>query len=129
MPRLVIWSCIVVAAAAAGGCRTTEPVWFIATPGYVESRIARSEDALRLEYEAELAEQAMEIERLRVDLTMHQAIAEELTALARIIREVELNNAELRELGAALEQRLTGLPEETIRLIVEALTRELESSR
>lgn len=129
MRRLVIWSCVIAATAAAGGCRTTEPVWFIATPGYVESRIARSEEALRREYEAELAEQAMEIERLRIDLTMHQAIAEELTALARIIRDVELSNAELRELGSALEQRLAGLPEETIRLIVEALTRELDSSR
>ena len=41
---------IIIAVLALGtlaACQSTKPVWFIATPGYVEAELATSEDALR----------------------------------------------------------------------------------
>lgn len=102
------------------GCASTEPIWFIATPGYVDSRIAVSEEAVRGEYEAEIA-------RLEQELDEQRRVADELAGLAAIIEEVDRSNRELRDLATAVEQRLQTLPTETIRLIVDVLQEHLQS--
>lgn len=101
------------------GCQTTEPIWFIATPGYVESRIAGSEAAMRREYELEIAE-------LRRRLAEQEAAAAELAELATVIRDVEASNKELQQLAQDVEERLNELPTETIHMLVDVLSEYLE---
>ena len=101
------------------GCATTKPIWFIATPGYVEAQIATSEDATRSEYEAQIAQ-------LQRDLNAQRAVADELAALTGVISEIESNNRELLGLADELEDRLAALPRETIRQLVDILERHLE---
>ena len=103
------------------GCATTEPLWFIATPGYVEARIATSESAIRLEYEAEIA-------RLQDELRAQRVVSDELVALADVIAEIENSNQELLGLADELEDRFSELPRETIRQLVAILQRHLEES-
>ncbi len=101
------------------GCATTEPIWFIATPGYVEAQIATSENATRLEYEAEIA-------RLQDELNAQRAVSDELVALADVIAKIENSNQELLGLADELEDRLSELPHETIRQLVEILQQHLD---
>ncbi|MCK4516276.1 MAG: hypothetical protein KAU31_13525 [Spirochaetaceae bacterium] len=103
------------------GCATTKPLWFIATPGYVEAQIATSENAIRLEYEAEIA-------RLQDELNAQRAVSDELVALADVIAEIEDSNQELLGLADELEDRLSELPLETIRQLVEILQQHLQES-
>ena len=103
-------------------CQTTEPVWFIATPGYVDSRLAAQEEALRGEYGTRIAELEREVESQR-------EIASELSELATVIRDVEASNRELQDLASQVETELAEIPEETIQLIVDVLTRHLEATR
>ncbi len=103
------------------GCATTEPLWFIATPGYVEAQIATSENAVRMEYEAEIA-------RLQDELNAQRAVSDELVALADVIAKIENSNQELLGLADELEDRLSELPRETIRQLVEILQQHLEES-
>ena len=103
------------------GCATTKPIWFIATPGYVEARVATSEDATRLEYEAQIA-------RLQDELDAQKAVSDDLAALADVIGEIESSNQELLGLADELEDRLAELPRETLRQLVEILQRHLEES-
>jgi hypothetical protein len=102
-------------------CQTTEPIWFIATPGYVEAQIATREAALRRDYD-------VRIEALETELDDQRRITDELAGLSEVIREVEASNVELRELAARVEEEIADLPEETIRTIVDVLTRHLEDS-
>jgi hypothetical protein len=107
------------AAAFLAGCATTKPIWFIATPGYVEAQIATSEGATRAEYEGQIAEIQNELNRQR-------QVTEELAALTDVISDIERNNRELLGLADELEDRLAALPRETIRQLVEILERHLE---
>lgn len=100
-------------------CQTTRPIWFIATPGYVDAKLATQEEAIRSDYESRISQ-------LEAELDSQRQVAQELADLSGVIREVEASNRELQELAAQVERELAGLPEETIRLIVEALTRHLE---
>jgi hypothetical protein len=100
-------------------CRTTEPVWFIATPGYVESRLAAQEEALRNDYERRIAD-------LEEELESQRAVSEELAGLADTIKDVEQSNRELQDLAGQVEREIEGLPEETIRLIVDVLSGHLD---
>ncbi|MBU8913326.1 MAG: hypothetical protein KOO61_04830 [Spirochaetales bacterium] len=101
------------------GCATTEPIWFVATPGYVEARLATSEEATRVEYEAQIG-------RLQDELNAQRAVSDELAALADVVGEIESSNQELLGLADGLEDRLAELPRETIRQLVEILQRHLE---
>ncbi|MEE8440209.1 MAG: hypothetical protein V3S41_00690 [Spirochaetia bacterium] len=103
------------------GCATTEPIWFIATPGYVEAQIATSESATRQEYEAQIA-------RLQDELDAQRAVSNDLAALADVIAEIESSNRALLGLADELEDRLAELPRETIRQLVEILQQHLEES-
>ena len=102
------------------GCQTTQPLWFIATPGYVEAQLAMQEEALRQDYEGR-------IEELEQEVTEQRAVADELAGLAGVIREVDASNQELQTLAAQVEQEIEDLPEQTIRIIVEVLSRHLEA--
>jgi len=115
--RMVVLATI--ALTVAGGCASTDPIWFIATPGYVDSRIAVSEEAVRAEYESEIV-------RLEQELEAQRQVADELAGLAAIIEEVDQSNRELRTLATAVEQRLETLPSETVQLIVDVLQRYLD---
>jgi hypothetical protein len=106
---------------ATAGCASTEPIWFIATPGYVDSRIAVSEEAVRSEYEAEVA-------RLEAELQDQRRVSEELAGLAAIIEEVDKSNQELRELASAVEARLEMMPTETIQRIIDVLQEHLQEA-
>lgn len=117
MKRIIV---TIAAVSFLAGCATTEPIWFIATPGYVESRIATSEEATRRSYEAEIAQVQSELESQR-------EVASELAAMADIIAEVEQNNRELLALADVLEDRLQNLPTETIRQLVIILQEHLDS--
>lgn len=110
----------VFALGALASCQSTEPIWFIATPGYVEAEVATSEDALRREYDARL-------EELEAELASQREVTEELAGLSEVIREVEASNEELQGLAAQVEDEIAGLPEETIRTIVDVLTRHLDA--
>ena len=101
------------------GCATTKPIWFIATPGYVEVQIATSEEATRQEYEAEIAQ-------LQGDIDQQRAAAEELAVLASVIAEIESSNRALLDLADELEGRLAALPQDTIRELVNVLQIYLE---
>ena len=101
------------------GCATTEPIWFIATPGYVEAQIATSENATRGDYEAQIA-------RLQDELDAQRTVSDELAGLAEVIAEIESSNQELLGLADELEDRLAELPRETIRQLVEILQQHLE---
>jgi hypothetical protein len=114
------------AAVMVSGCATTKPIWFIATPGYVEAQIASSEDAMRAEYESRLAEKDREIARLREELDAQRAVAEDLAGMADIITEVESSNRELQSLASDVERRLEELPRDTIQELVDILARHLE---
>ncbi|MFW6211751.1 MAG: hypothetical protein ACOC8L_02525 [Spirochaetota bacterium] len=103
----------------AGACQSTRPIWFIATPGYVEARVASSEEAIRAEYE-------LQIEELQAELEEQQRAAEELSQLASIIEEVDASNKELQELAREVEQRLEALPNETLELLIEVLSEYLD---
>jgi len=105
----------------AAGCASTEPIWFIATPGYVDSRIAVSEESVRSEYEAEIA-------RLESELQDQRRVSEELAGLSSIIDEVDRSNQELRELASEVEERLRTIPAETIRRIVDVLQEHLQDA-
>ncbi|MFW5776557.1 MAG: hypothetical protein ACOCZB_04640 [Spirochaetota bacterium] len=111
----------VIALGALAACQSTKPVWFIATPGYVEARVATSEDALRQEYDARL-------EELQTELASQREVTEELAGLATVIRDVEASNAELQDLASQVEDEIAALPETTIRTIVDVLTRHLDES-
>ena len=111
----------VLALAMLAACQSTKPVWFIATPGYVEAEVATSEDALRKEYDAR-------IEELESELASQREVTEELAGLTTVIRDVEASNAELRDLASQVEDEIAALPEETIRTIVDVLTRHLDES-
>jgi uncharacterized coiled-coil protein SlyX len=102
------------------GCQTTQPLWFIATPGYVEAQLAMREEALRQDYEGR-------IEELEKEVAEQRAVADELAGLAEVIREVEASNQELQTLATAVEAEIEDMPEETIRIIVEVLSRHLEA--
>lgn len=102
------------------GCQTTQPLWFIATPGYVEAQLAVQEEALRQDYEGR-------IEELEQELTEQRAVADELAGLAEVIREVEASNQELQTLATAVEAEIEDMPEQTIQIIVEVLSRHLEA--
>lgn len=103
-------------------CSTTKPIWFIATPGYVESRLAAREQALRGDYTARIVELEAELEHQR-------AVSEELASLAGVIKQVEASNHELQGLASEVERELAELPSETIAIIVDALNRHLEQIR
>ena len=91
------------AAFVLGGCASTDPIWFIATPGFVEAQIMASEGALQADYEEKLAERDARIEKLESELAAQQAVAEELRALVGDISRIDL------------------LPTETLRLLVDVL--------
>lgn len=110
-----------VAVVLVAGCATTEPIWFIATPGYVEAQIAMSESATRQEYEAQFAQ-------IQSELNAQRAVSDELATLADVIAEVESSNRELLGLADELEDRLTAIPLETIRQLVEILQRHLDEA-
>lgn len=112
--RIVPAILIAAGAALLAGCATTEPIWFIATPGYVDSRIARSEEETRQQYEQEIASLEQEVDEQRT-------AARELAALADVIAELESSNRELLGLADDLEVRLANLPDETIRQLVTIL--------
>ncbi|MFW5776562.1 MAG: hypothetical protein ACOCZB_04665 [Spirochaetota bacterium] len=116
--RIII---VCIALGALASCRSTEPVWFIATPGYVEAEVTTSEDSLRREYDAR-------IEELEAELASQREVAEELAGLSRVIRDIETSNDELRDLASRVEDDIARLPADTIRTIVEVLTRHLEAS-
>jgi len=103
-------------------CSTTKPIWFIATPGYVESQLAVREEALRNDYTARIV-------ALETELESQRAVSDELAALAEVIKQVEASNIELQGLAAEVEDELAELPDETIRIIVEVLNRHLEGPR
>ena len=103
-------------------CRTTEPIGFIATPGYVEAQLAAREEALRADYGARIAE-------LESELAEQRAVSEELASLAAVIRDVEASNRELQGLASQVEQEIRDLPTTTIEILVEVLTRHLEGAR
>ncbi len=103
-------------------CSTTKPIWFIATPGYVESQLAAREEALRSDYTARIVE-------LEIELESQRAVSEELASLAEVIKQVEASNLELQGLAGEVEKELAGLPSETIRIIVEVLSRHVEGPR
>jgi len=107
-------------------CHTTEPIWFIATPGYVDAQIASSEETMRMEYERLLVQKDREIARLQRELDEQRAVAEELSGLADLIREVDADNRELKGLASQVEVRLDQIPNETLQILVELLTRHLE---
>lgn len=109
-----VWTGCAAVALLLTGCASTEPIWFIATPGYVDSRIAVSEESVRSEYEAE-------IDRLQAEIDEQRQVSEELAGLAGIIEEVDQSNRELRDLATAVEERLEMLPRETVQLLVEIL--------
>ena len=122
--RIVVILCIALGLLVS--CNTTRPIWFIATPGYVDNQIAESEEAMRLEYEALLVEKDREIARLRRQLDEQQAVAEELASLIDMIRDVDASNRELQDLAGAVETRLDQIPNETIEILVQLLSRHLE---
>ncbi len=101
-------------------CRTTEPIWFVATPGYVETRIAASEAALRGDYDQRLAD-------LQRELAEQRAVAERLATLSELIEAVDASNRELRDLADQVEEQLAGLPEEILREIIDALRAHLDA--
>jgi len=103
-------------------CSTTKPIWFIATPGYVEFQLAAREEALRSDYTARILE-------LETELETQRAVSDELAALAEVIKQVEASNQELQGLAGKVEKELDELPSETIGIIVEALNRHLEETR
>lgn len=110
-----------IALGALAACQSTEPVWFIATPGYVEAQMATSEDALRREYDTR-------IEELEAELARQRDVTEELAGLSAVIRDVEASNNELRDIAGQVEDDIARLPRETIRTIVDVLARHLEES-
>ncbi|MFP4115332.1 MAG: hypothetical protein ACOC1I_03905 [Spirochaetota bacterium] len=110
---------IVVAMGFLVSCRTTEPVWFIATPGYVEAQLAAREEAIRSDYERRIANLEAEVEQQR-------DVSDEVADLAEALQDVEDSNRKLQDLADTVEEELAALPEETIRLIVEVLSRHLE---
>lgn len=126
MQRVRLTLFAVAAAGMLAGCATTKPIGFIATPGYVESRIATSENAMRADYEARLAEKDRQISQLQAELRAQRQVTEDLAGLADVVMEVESSNRELRDLAVVVEDRLAELPRETIRELVRALERYLE---
>jgi len=102
------------------GCATTKPIWFIATPGYVEAQIATSESATRAQYESQIA-------ALQRNLDAQRAVTDDLASLAEAISEIEQSNRELLDLADEVEDRLTDLPLETIRQLVNILEEHLAS--
>lgn len=119
--RIVAYAAVGLAVVLLGSCQTTEPLWFIATPGYVEAQVATSEQALRREYDVRIKE-------LETQLAGQREVTDELAGLSDIIRDVEASNAELRELADQVEREIEDLPEETIRTIVDVLTRHLQET-
>ena len=117
MRRLALLLSVTVLLAA---CRTTEPIWFVATPGYVEARIAASEAAVRSDYDARLHE-------LQRELDDQRAVAERLATLSELIEAVDAGNRELRGLANQIEEQLAGLPQEIISEIIDALTAHLDA--
>ena len=113
------WVAVAILVIMASSCASTKPIWFIATPAYVEAQIATSEDATREEYDAR-------IRQLEAELDSQKTVSSELAALAEVISEVESSNRELVRLADDLEDRLAELPGETIREIVEILQRYLD---
>jgi uncharacterized coiled-coil protein SlyX len=107
---------------ALAGCQSTEPFLFIATPGYVEAQLAMSEEAIRQDYEARIAD-------LEAELAEQKAAADELASLAGVITEVEQSNRELQELASRVEEEIQDLPYDTIEIIVQVLNRHLEGNR
>ncbi len=120
--------CAAAVAAFLSGCATTEPIWFIATPGYVEAQIATSEAAMRQEYEVQLAEKDRQIARLESEMQAQRRITDEVATLADVITEIESSNRELRGLAQEVELRLDALPRETIQELIEALEHYLETT-
>lgn len=107
---------------ALASCQSTEPILFIATPGYVENQLARQEASIRDEYDARIAE-------LEAELDEQRTVSDELAGLSQVIRDVESSTRELEQLAAQVEDELAGLPEETIRIIVDVLTRHLDGEQ
>jgi hypothetical protein len=122
--RIVILLLVTLGLLAA--CNTTQPVGFIATPGYVDAQIAASEEAMRLEYESLLVQKDREIARLQRELEDQRVVADELAGLADLIRDVDASNRELQELASEVEVRLQDIPNETLEILVEILSRHLE---
>lgn len=92
-----------IATSTLGGCASTEPIWFIATPGFVEAQIMASEAAVQADYEEKLAQRDARIDELEAELSAQQAVAEELRELVGDISRIDL------------------LPTETLRLLVDVL--------
>ena len=119
---------LVVMIAALFGCASTDPIWFIATPGYVESRIMVSEAALQEDYGARIAEKDTEILALKDELAAQRDTARELAALVDTINDLDRSNRELQDIAAAAQSRLDRLPTETLELIIEVLAGYLETA-
>jgi hypothetical protein len=118
--RIRLIMLVAIVAVVFSGCATTKPVWFIATPGYVETQIATREHALRREYEDRFYGLEHEIEAQR-------RLSNELAGLSQVIRELEADSRELQIFATELEQAIRHLPAHTIQAIVDALKAHLES--
>ncbi len=103
-------------------CQSTEPILFIATPGYVDAQVALREEALRQEYDQRIAE-------LERELAQQKEVSDELSGLATVIGEIEASNQELQALADQVESELTSIPLDTIQTIVDVLTRHIEGNQ
>ena len=110
-------------------CSTTDPIWFIATPGYVDAQIASSEETMRLEYERQLVQKDREIARLQRELEEQRAVADELAGLVDLVHRIDADNHELMGLADQYEAELARIPNETLQILVELLSRHLEGQR
>ena len=110
------------AAVALAACQSTEPILFIATPGYVDAQVAMREEALRQEYDGRIAELEQELEAQR-------QVADELANLSSVISDIEASNSELQALASQVEGELESIPLETIQTIVDVLTRYVQGNQ
>ena len=73
---------LTLALAVLASCQSTKPFLFIATPGYVEAKLAAQEEVIRSDYEARISQ-------LEAELSSQREVAQELADLSGVIREVE----------------------------------------
>jgi len=108
MKRLFI--IVILAALALSGCATTGFLGFLATTEYVDGK-AKS-----------LAEQqAVEIEQLRAELKEYQAVKEQAQAAMDEVNKTTQTVQTLQEIAKKAEDRISAIPKEVIRQMIDAL--------
>lgn len=117
---------VVLATMVFSGCQTMAGWFGVASEPYVDERIDESQTRMG-EIEGQLNEMQSRLGEMQARVDESQVAAAQLEELIGSLETTVQTTEELKQLATVLEDRLSNLPDETIRQLVEVLQGYLES--